>query len=514
MILSWLGRTNHKQIGSLYLYFGTWCGLTGFSFSFLIRANNRAPGALVLGQELYLSIVTSHALVIIFFFVMPVFIGGFGNWLIPIMLGAADMALPRLNALSFWVLPPRYLLLLSGTYSRGGCHVGWTIYPPLSSIAFSSSHAIDLIIFSLHLAGAGSILRAINFTASIFCMRSIALRLDRLCLFVWCMLVTSVLLLLAVPVLAGALTILVMDRHFNTSFFDPSGGGDPVLFMHLFWFFGHPEVYILILPAFGLVSESVCNLTGKRRPFGYLSIIFAILSIGIVGFLVWAHHMFTRGLDIYSRLYFRLATITIAIPTGVKVYRWLATLWGGGARAGSSPLILWVGGFICIFTAGGATGIVLSSASVDVNLHDTYFVTAHFHYVLSMGAVFGIFVGIYLYLPILTGLKLNTRLGKAHFWATMLGVNITFAPMHAIGMWGLPRRYSDFPDTLRSYAWLRTFGRYVTLVATGLFFFILWSSIRRRAPVVTVQSTAARVPPFLPRQTLHTHQCLMPRILG
>lgn len=508
MFFSFLGTVNHKQIGRLYFYFGTWCGLSGFSFSFLIRSNNAQQGSLVLGQELYLAIVTTHALVIIFFFVIPLFIGAFGNWLIPLILGVADIALPRINALIFWVLPPAYLFLLVGTYSNGGAHVGWTLYPPLRTISYSTSSSLDFIIFSLHLAGIGRVFSAINFTTTIICIRGISIRLDRLSLFVWCILITSLLLLLAVPVLAGALTILLLDRHFSTSFFDPTGGGDPVLFMHLFWFFGHPEVYILILPAFGLVREAVRELTGKKRPFGYLSIIFAILSIGLVGFLVWAHHMFTSGLDVYSRLYFSLATMTIAIPTGVKVYSWLATLWGGSHKI-TTPLLLWVRGFIAMFTLGGASGIILSSASVDVNLHDTYFVTAHFHYVLSIGAVFGIFVGLYLYFPTLRGLTLSLRFARTHFYCTFVGVNITFAPIHLIGIWGLPRRYSDYPDTLRSLNWLCSFGTSVVLLATFLFFFSLWFSFSSRSPLVVRQRKAANIT-IRPAMPLHTHSYLLP----
>lgn len=414
---SWVFPVNHKQIGSLYFYFGAWCGVFGFALSLLIRANNRRPGGLVLAQESYLAVVTAHALVMIFFFVMPIYIGGFGNWLVPIILASPDIALARINALSFWVLPPAFVLLVGSAFVEGGSHVGWTFYPPLTTIEFNGTPAVDMGIFSLHVAGGGSLFRAINFITTILTIRGAHQRMDRLPIFVWAILVTAFLLLLSIPVLAGALTMLLTDRHFGTTFFDPGGGGDPVLYMHLFWFFGHPEVYILILPAFGIVTEVLTAAGGKARPFGYNTIIFALLSIGILGFAVWAHHMFTSGLDTFTRIYFSTVTMCIAVPTGIKVFSWIATIKGRGSvyAGGRSPAFYWCIGFIFLFTMGGATGVVLSSASVDVNLHDTYFVTGHFHYVLSMGAVFGIFAGLMFYLPPLLGLKLSYGLGRVHF---------------------------------------------------------------------------------------------------
>ena len=403
----------------------------------------------MLAQESYLAVVTAHALVMIFFFVMPLYIGGFGNWLVPMMLASPDMALARINALRFWVLPPAFALLVGSAFVEGGSHVGWTFYPPLTTIEFNGTPAVDMGIFALHVAGGGSLFRAINFITTILTMRGAHQRMDRVPIFVWAILVTAFLLLLSIPVLAGALTMLLTDRHFGTSFFDPAGGGDPVLYMHLFWFFGHPEVYILILPAFGIVTEVLTAAGGKARPFGYNTMVFALVSIGILGFAVWAHHMFTSGLDTFTRIYFSTVTMCIAVPTGIKVFRWMATIKGTGPAATTSPAFYWCIGFIFLFTVGGATGVVLSSASVDVNLHDTYFVTGHFHYVLSMGAVFGIFAGLTFYLPPILGIKLSYPLGRAHFWGTFIGVNIIFGPIHSLGVMGMPRRYGDYPDAFR-----------------------------------------------------------------
>ena len=472
----WVYSTNHKDIGTMYIILALVAAFIGGVMSWIIRLELTSPGLeFVQDIQFYNVLVTAHGFLMVFFVVMPAMIGGFGNWFVPLMIGAPDMAFPRMNNISFWLTAAGMVLLASSAFVGEGPGTGWTVYPPLSSIAYHPSAAVDFGILALHLAGAGSILGAINLIVTIFNMRAPGMTMHRMPLFAWSILITAFLLLLALPVLAGALTMLLTDRNFGTTFYAPAGGGDPLLWQHLFWFFGHPEVYIIILPAFGIISQLISTFS-KKPVFGYLGMAYAMSAIGFVGFIVWAHHMYTSGIGANARAYFTVATMIIAVPTGIKIFSWLATMWGGSIEF-KAPMLFAVG-FIWLFVLGGVTGVVLANAGIDFALHDTYYVVAHFHYVMAIAAIFAMFGGYYYWIGKMSGRQYSEKLAKIQFWIFFIGVNILFFPQHFLGLAGMPRRIPDYPDAFAPWNMVSSVGAAITMAGTLMFYYIIWHTFR------------------------------------
>jgi cytochrome c oxidase subunit I len=503
----WVYSTNHKDIGTMYMILAMIAALIGGAMSWYIRLELAQPGLeYITDTQFYNVLVTAHGFIMVFFVVMPAMIGGFGNWFVPLMIGAPDMAFPRMNNISFWLTAAGLLLLMLSAVVGDGPGTGWTVYPPLSSIAYHPGPSVDFGILALHVAGAGSILGAINFIVTIFNMRAPGMTMHRMPLFVWSILVTALLLLLAMPVLAGALTMLLTDRNFGTHFYDVAGGGDPLLWQHLFWFFGHPEVYIIILPAFGIISQIVSTFA-KKPVFGYLGMAYAMCAIGVVGFVVWAHHMYTSGINVNSRAYFTVATLIIAVPTGIKIFSWLATMWGGSIDL-KTPM-LYALGFIWLFVLGGVTGVVLANAGIDFAFHDTYYVVAHFHYVMAIAAIFAMFGAWYYWIGKMSGRDYPEGMAQVQFWIFFVGVNVLFFPQHFLGLAGMPRRIPDYPDVYSGWNLVSSVGAAITMFGTLMFFYIVFYTYRAGKPAVanpwgegatTLEWTVPSPAPF------HTHE--------
>jgi cytochrome c oxidase subunit I len=471
-IMRWVMTTNHKDIGTLYLWFAGIMFLVAGTMALIIRAELFQPGLQLVNPDFFNQMTTLHGLIMVFGVIMPAW-AGFANWQIPLMIGAPDMAFPRMNNWGFWVLPVAATLLVLGLFMPGGAVAGgWTMYPPLF---VQGGISYDMTIFAVHILGASSIMGSINIITTILNMRAPGMTMMKMPLFVWTWLITAYLLIATVPVLAGAVTMLLTDRHFDTHFFNAAGGGDPVLFQHVFWFFGHPEVYILILPAFGVVSQIIP--TFSRKPlFGYASMVYATASIAILSFIVWAHHMFTVGMPAAAQLFFMYTTMLIAVPTGVKVFNWVATMWKGSLSF-ETPMLFAVA-FVCLFTIGGFSGLVLAMTPVDIQLHDTYYVVAHFHYVLVSGSLFAIMAGVYYWLPKWTGHMYDERLGKWHFWLSTIAMNVTFFPMHFLGLAGMPRRYADYALQFTEFNAIATVGAFVFGASQIIFLIVILKCIR------------------------------------
>jgi len=472
-ILRWLLTTNHKEIGTLYLSLSFLLFFIGGAMALTFRAELAQPGLQLMGADFYNQMVTLHGLVMVFGAVMPAFVG-LANWMIPLQIGASDMALPRLNNFSFWIMPFAFGLLLSSLFMPGGApNFGWTFYAPLSTTYGPPS--TDFLILGIHLMGISSILGAINIIVTIFNLRAPGMTLMKMPMFVWTWLITAFLLIMAMPVLAGVVTMMLTDRHFGTSFFEASGGGDPLIFQHVFWFFGHPEVYIMILPGFGIASE-IIPVFARKRIFGYTSMVWATGSIAILSFVVWGHHMFATGMPLATELWFMYATMVIAIPTGVKVFNWVATMWGGSMTF-ETPMLFALG-FVVMFTIGGLSGLMLAIAPVDFQYHDTFFVVAHIHYVLYPGAIFATMAAVYYWIPKWTGNMYDERLGKIHFWTAVIALNLTFFPMHFVGLGGMPRRIADYALPFTGLNTFATIGAFLLGLTQLLLLYIVIKTAR------------------------------------